>query len=414
MPLTDVGIRNAKPRDRDYYLTDADGLRLCVTSAGRKIWRFRRLYNGRQVLRTLGRYPAISLAEARQLCEQMNISFDRGIDPHEVARQQQEARDNTFEILAREWHTSRQNQWCEAHAHKILRRLEANIFPFFGQLPITEVAPPLILRALRTMEEKGHIDLAHRMHQIVSQIFRYAIATGRAERDNAADLRGALPPVRNTHHASITDPTQVGRLLLAIDGYVGTHVVKCALKLSPLLFVRPGELRKAEWTEINIEQREWRIPPQKTKMKVQHIVPLATQAVSIIESLRPETGTERYLFPGRTSSRSMSENTIGAALRYLGYSTQEDQSAHGFRSMASTLLNELGWNPDAIERQLGHAERNGVRAAYNFAEYLPERRRMMQAWADYLDQLKAEAGRANPAGDPATPETNDEADSENS
>ena len=414
MPLTDVTIRNARPRARDYYLNDADGLRLCVTAAGRKIWRFRRLHNDRQVLRTIGRYPAMSLAEARQRCEEMNISFDRGVDPNEVERQHEETRSNTFELVAREWHGRQQGAWSGIHAQKILQRLEANIFPFFGQLPITEVQPQIILQALRAMEEKGHIDLAHRMHQIVGRIFRYAIATGRAERDNAADLKGALPPVRNTHHASITDPVQVGHLLRAIDGYMGTYIVSCALKLSPLLFTRPGELRHAEWAEIDVNQLEWRIPAHKTKMRTQHIVPLSTQAVAIFESLRPETGSGRYVFPGRTSSRPMSENTVGAALRYLGYSTQSDQSAHGFRSMASTLLNELGWNRDAIERQLGHAERDGVRAAYNYAEYLPERRRMMQAWADYLDQLKAEAGGTNPVGNPATPENNDEADVQSS
>lgn len=388
MPLTDVAIRNARPTDRDYYINDTDGLRLCVTAAGSKIWRFRRLHNGVQVLRTLGRYPATSLAEARQRCEEMNISFDRGIDPNEVIRQQEETRNDTFEVLAREWHGRQQSRWTELHAQKIMQRLEANIFPFFGQLPIIEVQPQIILQALRTMEARDNIDLAHRMHQIVSRIFRYAIATGRAARDNAADLRGALPPVRNTHHASITNPIQVGQLLRAIDVYTGTHIVKCGLKLSALLFVRPGELRHAEWTEIDVNHSEWRIPAHKTKMKTQHIVPLSTQAIAIFESLRPETGTGKYVFPGRTSSRPMSENTIGAALRNLGYSTQTDQSAHGFRSTASTLLNELGWNRDAIERQLGHAERDGVRAAYNFAEYLPERRRMMQEWANYLDQLK--------------------------
>lgn len=396
MPLTDVVIRNARSKARDYYLNDAEGLRLCVTAAGKKIWRFRRLHNGKQVLRTIGRYPAMSLAEARQHCEEMNVSFDRGVDPNEVERQREEARSNTFEVLAREWLGRQQTAWSEIHAQKILQRLEANIFPLLGKLPITEVQPQIILQALRAMEERGNIDLAHRMHQIVSRIFRYAIATGRAERDNAADLKGALPPVKCKHHASITDPVQVGHLLRTIDGYTGSHIVRCALKLSSLLFVRPGELRHAEWAEIDVNQLEWRIPAQKTKMRTQHIVPLSTQAGAIFESLRPETGNGRYVFPGRTSSRPMSENTIGAALKYMGYSTQSDQSAHGFRSTASTLLNELGWNRDAIERQLGHAERDGVRAAYNFAEYLPERRRMMQAWADYLDHLKAGAGETTP------------------
>jgi integrase len=223
--------------------------------------------------------------------------------------------------------------------------------------------------------------------QNCSQVFRYAIATGRAERDPAADLRGALPPSKATHLASLTDPKAVGELLLAINGYQGSLITKCALQLAPLVFVRPGELRKAEWTEFNVDAAEWRIPAERMKMRAQHIVPLAAQAIAIPEELRPLTSGGRYVFPGaRTNGRPMSENTVNAALRRLGYASDQ-MTGHGFRSMASTLLNERGWHRDAIERQLAHAERDTVRAAYNYAEHLPERRRMMQAWADFLDAL---------------------------
>jgi integrase len=244
---------------------------------------------------------------------------------------------------------------------------------------------------LRRIESRGTIETAHRALQNCSQILRYAIATGRAKRDPAADLRGALTPAKGTHLAAITEPKAVGQLIRAIRGYVGTPVVCGALRLAPLVFVRPGELRRAEWPEFDLDAASWRIPAARMKMREQHLVPLSTQALAVLRELQAVTGSGKYLFPSvRTVDRPMSENTVNAALRSLGY-PKEQMTGHGFRSMASTLLNELGWNRDAIERQLAHAERDGVRGAYNFAEYLPERRRMMQAWADYLDQLSAGA-----------------------
>lgn len=397
MPLTATQIKNAKPQAKAYTLNDGHGLSLAIQPNGSKLWRFRKTIDGKPILRSLGSYPEISLADAREKASEYSKSLAQGVDPLEKKQQAAEKAAHTFKVVALEWHNKRRPQWSEGHAKKILDRLENNIFPFLGDLLIEEVTPPVILKTIRIMENRRAIDLAHRMHQIVSQIFRYAIATGRAERDNAADLRGALEVRKEKHHAALTDPKEVAQLLQAIESYQGSHVVRCAFKLTPVLFVRPGELRHMEWSEIDFEAREWRIPAHKMKMRIQHIVPLARQALVILEEIKPLTGHGKYVFPGRTENRPMSENTIGAALRNLGYSTREQQTAHGFRSMASTILNEMGWNRDAIERQLAHAERDGVRAAYNFAEYLPERRKMMQAWADFLDGLK-DGGKVVPIG----------------
>jgi integrase len=254
-----------------------------------------------------------------------------------------------------------------------------------------DITPYVLLTTLRRIESRGALETAHRALQNCSQVFRYAVATGRAERDPSGDLRGALPPAKGRHHASITDPIAIGELMRLLEGYQGSFVTKCALQLAPLLFVRPGELRRAEWSEINLEKAEWRIPGEKMKMGAVHIVPLSVQAVQILRELKALTGDRKYVFPGvRTPTRPMSENTVNAALRRLGYA-KEELTGHGFRSMASTLLNEHGWNRDAIERQLAHAERDSVRAAYNYAEHLVERRKMMQEWADYLDSLKTGA-----------------------
>lgn len=384
MPLTDTKCKNARAKEKDLLLTDRDGLYLAVKKNGSKLWRYRKMMQGKTIMLSIGPYPEISLADARSKCLEFNKLVVQGVHP----RADLEKDANTFEVVAREWHEKHSVKWVEVHRKRIIRRLEKEIFPFLGDKPVNSIQPQDILRVLRIMENRRATDLAHRMQQVVGQVLRYAVATGRAERDNSADLKGALTPVKHKHHASLTDPKEIAQLLRAIEGYQGSHIVRCALRLSPLLFVRPGELRHAEWSEIDYKAKEWRIPASKMKMKVQHLVPLAKQSLAILEELRPLTGDGKYLFPGRVSARPMSENTINAALRYLGYDTRQQQTAHGFRSMASTLLNEQGWKADAIERQLAHAERDGVRAAYNFAEYLPERRKMMQAWADYLEQLR--------------------------
>ncbi len=339
----------------------------------------------------------MKLQEAREKRDEARKQIANGVDPAQMRKatkaMQVEQTANNFEAVAREWFIKHSPSWAESHSKKIIRRLELYIFPWLGSRPISEITPPELLSVLRRIESRGILETAHRAQQNCGKVFRYAIATGRAERDPAADLRGALVPVRHGRMATITEPKRIGELLRAIDGYEGTPVAKCALRLAPLVFVRPGELRHAEWTEIDLDNADWRIPAEKMKMKDPHIVPLSKQAVEVLNEIQPITGQGRYVFPSiRTNSRPMSENTVLAALRRMGY-TKEEMSGHGFRAMASTVLHEQGWPSDIIERQLAHAERNSIKAAYNHAQHLPERRRMMQAWADYLDSLKKSSSR---------------------
>ena len=296
--------------------------------------------------------------------------------------------ENAYEVVAREWFTKHADGWSESNREKILARQVNDIFPFLGGKPINQITAPELFAVLRRIETRGALDTAHRALQDCSRIFRYAIATGRGERDTAADLRGALPPARSNSFATTTDTKAIGALLRDIDAYTGNVIVRAALRMASYVFVRPGELRRAEWVEFNLEGTEWRIPAPRMKMRQVHIVPLARQVIDILEDLRQYTGAGRFLFPSmRANSAPISDMTLLAGLRRLGY-TKEQMTVHGFRSMASTLLNEQSYNRDWIERQLAHGERNSIRAAYNYAEYLPERRRMMQEWADYLDQLR--------------------------
>jgi integrase len=391
MALTNNEIKNAKPREKAYKLSDGDGLFLLIAPNGSKYWRFKYRFNGKEKLLALGVYDQVTLADARLKRNKARDLLVNEIDPSQLKQEKKRlgkiAAENSFESIAREWHIKFSIKWTPKHSDRTLRQFEKEIFPWLGRRPIAEITAPELLTALRRTESRGAIETAHRAHQTCSQVFRYAIATGRAERDPSADLRGALPPARKKHHASLTNIRAIGELLRAINDYQGHFITKCALRLAPLLFVRPGELRHAEWSEFNFETADWRIPAEKMKMRVMHIVPLSIQAISILRELKPLTSQRKYVFPCvRTFSRPMSENTVNAGLRRLGY-TKEEMTGHGFRSMASTLLNEQGWNRDAIERQLAHAERNNIRAAYNYAEYLPERRKMMQHWADYLDTL---------------------------
>ncbi|MEO8400930.1 MAG: integrase arm-type DNA-binding domain-containing protein [Gammaproteobacteria bacterium] len=393
MALTVLQVKNAKPREKAYKLTDEKGLYLLVNPNGSKLWKLKYRFAGIEKKLSLGSFPTVSISAARETREEAKKQLTNNIDPgvlkNSIKRSKRLAAENSFEAIAREWHAKFSSTRTKEHASRTLIRLEQNIFPWIGRRPIMEVTAPELLSALRRVESRGAIETAHRILQICGQVFRYAIATGRAERNLSADLVGALAPVKKKHHASITDPVEVGKLLRTINGYEGFFVTKCALQLAPLFFVRPGELRHAEWDEFDFEKAsEWRIPAKKMKMREQHIVPLSTQAIAILQELKAFTGEGKYVFPSvRTSKRPMSENTVLGGLRRLGYTTDE-MTGHGFRSLASTLLNENGWNRDAIERQLAHAERNNIRAAYNYAEYLPERRKMMQWWADYLENLQ--------------------------
>jgi integrase len=389
--LTAVEINNYKPQGRRVRLLDSDGLYLEISPTGRRWWRFKYRFAGKSRKVSLGIYPTVSLKEARQRRDEARMKVCDGIDPGEERKLARLVRtsnaENTFEGVGREWYQTFSKDWKPKYAALVMRRLEVDAFPWLGSRPIREIKPVELLAVLRRIQSRGVLETAHRVLQYASKIFRYGVATGRADRDITVDLRGALPPTRERHHASLVEPAAVGELMRAIDGYSGQFVTKCALRLAALLFVRPGELRRAEWSEIDLNACEWRIPAHRMKMKARHIVPLSRQAVAVLRELQPRTGRFQYVFPGTHSrKRPMCENTINGALRRLGY-TGDEMTAHGFRSMASTLLNELGWNRDAIERQLAHAERDAVRAAYNYAEYLPERRRMMQAWADYLDSL---------------------------
>ncbi len=387
--LTDNEVKGAKPREKPYKLAGGGGLYLLVNPNGSRWWRLKYRVGGKEKLLSLGVYPDVSLKLARQRRDEARQQLENGVDPSLRRKAEKVADADTLEAVAREWFAKFSANWADTHSSKVLRRLEMDVFPWLGSRPISQITPPELLECLRRVEARGALDTAHRIYQNCGQIFRYGVATGRATRDPAADLRGALPPASGGHFATITQPARIGELLRAIDGYEGTPVAGAALRLAPLVFVRPGELRKAEWTEFDLEGAEWRIPPERMKARVLHIVPLSRQAVEVLRQLHPLTGSGRFLFPSaRTPARPMSDNTLNAALRRLGYTT-DDMTAHGFRSMASTLLNEQGWPRDAIERQLAHGERNEVRAAYNYAEYLPERRKMMQAWADFLEGLRA-------------------------
>jgi integrase len=404
MPLTDTAIRNAKPgispsgnaTEKPYKMGDTGGLYLEVAPSGGKWWRFKYRFDRKEKRVSLGVYPDVSLKDARQRRDEARKLVAAGVDPGENRKAQKMARSdqatNSFEVVAREWFAKYEPNWTAGHSSKIMTRLERDVFPWIGARPIAELKAPELLACLRRVEDRGALETAHRALQNCGQVMRYAIATGRADRDIATDLRGALPPVKPTHHASITDPKKIAELLRAIDAYEGTFITKCALRLAPMFFVRPGELRNAEWTEFDLEQAEWNIPAERMKMREPHLVPLCTQAVSILTELHALTGSSRYVFPGaRTNGRPMSDNAILAALRRMGYA-KDEMSGHGFRAMARTILDEiLGVRPDYIEHQLAHAVRDPNGRAYNRTAHLVERRKMMQEWADYLDKIKAGA-----------------------
>jgi integrase len=394
MPLTDTAIRTAKPGSNPRKLSDERGLFLLVTPTGGKWWRLKYRFDDKEKMLSLGTYPDVGLKDARLRRDDARKLLADGIDPAENRKAQKAAKElraaNSFETVAREWFLKFSPTWNENHGNRIIRRFERDIFPWIGGRPITEVNAPELLSVMQRIEKRGAIETAHRALQNCGQVFRYAIATARAERDPSHDLRGALPPVKGTHFAAVTEPKKVAELLRTLDGYEGSFTVACALKLAPLVFVRPGELRNAEWADIDLENAEWRF--HVTKTDSEHIVPLATQAVEVLRELHALTGRGRFVFPGaRTNGRPMSDNAILAAMRRMNI-PKDEMSGHGFRAMARTILDEvLGFRPDLIEHQLAHAVKDPNGRAYNRTSHLPERRKMMQAWADYLDKIKSGA-----------------------
>ena len=394
MPLTDTTIRTAKPGAKPAKLFDEGGLFLLVTPAGGKLWRLKYRHGGKEKLLALGAYPSVGLKQARLKRDEARALLAEGTDPGEARKAEKAAEAaktaNTLEAVGREWHAKMTPTWSVGHASNVISALERNIFPHLGNRPIAEITAPELLAVIRRIEARGAVDAAHRNLQVCGQVFRYAVATGRAERDPTGDLRGALPPTKGEHFAALTEPNDVAKLLRALDGYRGTLTVSCALRLAPLVFVRPGELRKAQWADIDLDAAEWRYTATKTGTP--HIVPLATQAVAILKELHPLTGGGRYVFPSaRSSTYPMSENAILAALRRMEIQ-KDEMTGHGFRALARTTLDEvLGYPAHLIEHQLAHAVRDPNGRAYNRTAHLPERRAMMQAWADHLDKLKAGA-----------------------
>jgi len=398
--LKPITVKQAKPKAKEYKLFDGGGLYLLVKNDGAKYWRMKYRIHGKEKLLALGVYPDVSLAEAREKRFEARRQISQEIDPSHLKKAEKQARgesnSNSFEAIGFEWFEKQKSKWSATHTQKVEWMLTANLFPWLGKRPISEITPPELLATLRRIESRGALETALRTKQVSGQVFRYAIATGRAERDPSQDLRNALATPIKKHLAAVTAPKDVGPLLLVLDGYNGSPIVRAALKLAPLTFVRPGELRHAEWAEFDIENAEWKIPAHKMKTKVDHIVPLSTQAIEALIEIYPLTGTGRYVFPSaRSSKRPMSDNAVLAAFRRLGIA-KEQMSGHGFRAMARTILDEvLGYRVDWIEHQLAHAVKDVHGRAYNRTAHLDKRKKMMQSWADYLDQLRVQASAPN-------------------
>jgi len=393
MKLSDAKLRALKPRATPYRVFDGHGLYVEVSPSGGRLWRWKFRRAGKEGRLAFGAYPDVSLAHARGLCEAARHELAEGRDPGEVRRAARAAegdRAGTFEVIALEW-LAKFGQGLAAATRKAnTDRLKRLVYPTLGPMPIAAIKPLDVLAMLRPIEARGTVETAHRVRHVVGQVMRYAVATGRAERDVTTDLRGALPPTQVRHMAAITDPVAVAPLLRALDGYEGGAIVRCALRLAPLVFVRPGELRAAEWAEFDEAAAEWNIPGAKMKMRTPHLVPLSRQTLAVLAELRPLTGAGRYLFPSaRSAARPMSNMAINAALRRMGYG-RDELTGHGFRAMARTILDEtLGFAPHIVEHQLAHAVKDPLGRAYNRTSHLPERRAMMQRWGDYLDGLKS-------------------------
>lgn len=392
--LTEVQVRNAKASKKAVRMFDGYGMYLEIAPSGSKWWRLKYRHLGKEKRLSLGVYPETGLKGARARRDDARRLLANGVDPSEnrkaVRASQIEQAGNSFEVVAREWFEKYSANWADNHSKRIIRRLEKDVFPWLGARPIADIKAMDLLTTIRKLEKRDVLETAHRTLATCGQIFRYAVATGRAERDPSGDLRGAIPPVKGEHFAAVTDPKKVGELLKVLEGYQGSLIVQSALALAPLVFVRPGELRTAQWADIDLANAEWRYTVSKTNTA--HVVPLAKQAVTILESVRGLTGKGPYVFPSaRSRKRPMSDNAILAAMRRMGIS-KDEMSGHGFRAMARTILDEvLGFRPDLIEHQLAHAVRDPLGRAYNRTAHLPERKEMMQRWADFLDELKSGA-----------------------
>jgi integrase len=394
MALTDTAVKNAKSDGKTVKMFDERGLYLELSPSGGKWWRLKYRFDNKEKRLSLGVYPDVRLKNARDRQDEARKLLANGIDPSENRKTQKavhaDRAANSFEVVAREWFAKYAKTWAASHSERVVRLFERDIFPWIGGRPVADVTAPEILTVVRRIEARGALETAHRALGNCGQVFRYAVATGRALRNPSGDLRGALSPVKKSHFAAATEPKQVADILRAMDGYEGTLTVRCALRLAPLVFVRPGELRKAEWEDIDLDAAEWRYTVTKTNTP--HIVPLSRQAVEILREIHPLTGHGRFVFTGaRSNTRSMSDNAILAAMRRMGID-KDEMSGHGFRAVARTILDEvLGVRPDFIEHQLAHAVRDPNGRAYNRTAHLPERRMMMQQWANYLDKLKSKA-----------------------
>jgi integrase len=392
--LTEVALKNAKPREKAYRLYDEHSMYAEVATSGSKLWRLKYRFDGKEKRLPLGKYPQVSLKEARERRDAARKLLDGGIDPSahrkEIEAKQALQNSNTFEIVAREYIAKQAPNRYAGYAAKAVRLLEINVFPWLGKRAIADITAPDVLAVLRPIEGRGKLETVKRVKMLCSQVFRYAIATSRAERDPCPDLRGALQSPKKKHFAAVTEPKKLGEMLNLIDAYYGGIAARCALRFTPLVFVRPGELRAMKWADVDFEAKEWRYFVTKTQQE--HIVPLSRQAIAILEEINPVTGRGELVFAGARPGRPMSDNTLNAALKSLGID-KEEQSGHGFRATARTLLDEvLGFKVELIEHQLAHHVKDPLGRAYNRTKHLEQRREMMQRWADYLDELRTAAG----------------------
>jgi integrase len=400
MALTNIQVKQAKAQDKPYKLADGKGMYLYVTTKSQKYWRLDYRFGGKRKTLALGVYPEVSLADARAKCNDAKKQVSNDLDPNDTKRiakvTKTQSQENSFKALALEWFAQRQSPWSESHRERVDRMLHKELFPQLGRRPVGEITSPELLSCLRLIEARGVLETAKRAKQVAGQVFRYAVVTGKADRDPSVDLKDALATPIRKHFTAITEPREVGKLLLMLDDYQGTPEVATALKLAPLFFCRPKELRHMEWSEVDFDKEEWHIPASKMKMKADHIVPLCRQAINELQKLLQLTGHRQYVFPSaRSPRRPMSDNAVLSAMRRLGI-PKEQMTGHGFRAMARTLLDEeLGYRIEWIECQLAHAVKDANGRAYNRTTYLKQRKEMMQRWANYLDNLRAEALNTN-------------------